>query len=160
MLRKSNFETVDEYVLVKGMQVLKRYRRLTSWIDDEGKQRWKTEPEPTTRGTFPIRLDEPLTPFMLNWIEQCEDYLFPSPKQTRKQPYLSNTRVYQIVKSLGVNPHWFRAQRACQLASEYGFDLHQLLEFFKWKRQETAARYASLGWQDLAKQMKPRSELI
>jgi len=159
MLRKRDFEEAGDYVLVKGMRVLKRYRKVSGWTDNKGKKRWKTEPDSVTRGTFPIRIDEPLTPFMMNWVKQSRAYLFPSPKQTSKQPYLTNTRAYQIVRALGIdlhlNPHWFRAQRACQLASEYGFNLHQLLEFFKWKRQETATRYASLGWQDLAKQMKP-----
>jgi len=42
-------------------------------------------------------------------------------------------------------PHWWRSQRACQLASEYGYSLHQLIEFFEWKDLETAQLYAKLA---------------
>jgi len=73
LLRKRNFELVNEYVLVKGMRVLKRYRKVSGWTNNKGKKRWKTEPDSVTHGTFPIRIHEPLTPFMMNWVKRDQE---------------------------------------------------------------------------------------
>lgn len=38
-------------------------------------------------------------------------------------------------------PHWFRAQRACQLAVEQNASVMDLMEYFQWKDEKTALRY-------------------
>lgn len=155
-LRQKNFDfdTSENFILVKGMPVLKRIKKTGLRIVD-GKRKWETERKVMSRGIFPIRREDPLTPILANWVENVDDYLFPG--RSFQRPYLSPTRVYQIVVGLGVdlhtNPHWFRSQRASQLASEYGWDLGELMEFFIWKKVETAQKYARLGWQDLARRM-------
>ena len=110
-----------------------------------------------------LEINEPLAQIVTNWIEQSEGWLFPTRKEEkirRNENWISRVRAYQIVseigKEIGVHlyDHWFRAQRACQLASEYGFSLMELLDWFGWKHLETAKRYAKLNWQDLAKLMK------
>ena len=109
-------------------------------------------------------MDEPLVPIMVEWVEASEDWLFPTWKEEkikRGEPWLSRVRAYQIVREIGekvgvkLYDHWFRAQRACQLASEYGFGLMEILDWFDWKHVETAKRYAKLSWRDLAKLMRP-----
>jgi len=56
---------------------------------------------------------------------------------------------------LRISDHWFRAQRACQLASEYGFRDAELRRFFLWKNVETIAKYAKLALEDLEEKMQP-----
>lgn len=98
---------------------------------------------------------------MISWIEKRSDYVFPSKSSRNKLLYLSRTRAYQILRDLGrrvgihLYSHWFRAQRASQLASEYGFREHELLRWFSWKRYETAMRYSKLSWRDLDAKMMP-----
>jgi hypothetical protein len=48
-----------------------------------------------------------------------------------------------------------RAERACQLASEYSFDAYALRQFFGWKprKQDMAEKYASLDGRGLARLM-------
>ena len=70
LLKKDNFDFEDpeakenNVILVKGMRVLKRYRKVGEWIDEKRKKHWKTVPIFMTRGIFPIRYDTPLTPFL------------------------------------------------------------------------------------------------
>lgn len=122
---------------------------------------WVTKPIIDYRN-FPIRVDEPLTSHFISWYEKSDsDLLFPLDRTTA---YL---RIRDVGKKLNVDIpfsnihssqlylHWFRAQRACQLAFDYGFDKDDLEEFFQWKerRESMAKRYASLGWKGLARKM-------
>ena len=87
---------------------------------------------------------------------RCSEWLFPSPYKngplSRKLAYLLITKVG---KRLGVElyPHFLRAQRASQLASEYDFREASLLEWFQWAKWETAKKYCKLGPLGLAKKM-------
>ena len=132
-LDKRNFKILPERVLVTGMIVLKN-------------------DVPTTRGTFSVKRFEPLCPIMVDWIKQCNSPLF----------NITPTRAWQIMNELGnrvgthIYDHWFRAQRASQLASEYDFTLHELLEWFSWKDIRTALRYAKLSWRKLDSKMDER----
>ncbi|MEA2089532.1 MAG: hypothetical protein U9O89_02075 [Thermoproteota archaeon] len=143
------------------MRVLKRYRKVGEHREGSGRKSWKTDPVFTTRGIFTVRRFEPLAPVMISWIEKRSDYVFPSKSSRNKLLYLSRTRAYQILRDLGrrvgihLYSHWFRAQRASQLASEYGFREHELLRWFSWKRYETAMRYSKLSWRDLDAKMMP-----
>lgn len=161
MLRKQNFHIQKDRVLVKGMRVLKRYRKVGEYKERSGRKSWKTDSVFTTRGIFTVRRFEPLAPIMVSWIEACNDYIFPSGSNKNKLQHLSRTRAYQILRDLGrrvgihLYNHWFRAQRASQLASEYSFREHELLRWFSWKRYETAMKYSKLSWRDLDAKMTP-----
>jgi hypothetical protein len=128
-------------------------------------------------------LGEPLTPILLNWIEDFPDengLLFPSPYREGKP--LSRFWAYRFIRGLdkAVNPelrqklgldkpfvvegikvkdnlhlwlHFFRSQRACCLVSEFGFQLHDLLDWFSWQNVETGLTYAKKGWRSLAEKM-------
>ncbi|MHA2429113.1 MAG: tyrosine-type recombinase/integrase [Candidatus Hermodarchaeia archaeon] len=150
-LRKNNFEITNDWIRVVGMPVLKRHRK-----DKETGEIIKI---PTTRGRFGIPRAEPLVPYMLRIIKMAKDYLFPSPKDGNE--HLSSVRAYQIVRNIGERlgihlwDHWFRAQRASQLASQYNYRLHELMEFFNWEDVKTAKRYARLATEDLERKMRP-----
>jgi hypothetical protein len=49
--------------------------------------------------------------------------------------------------------HWFRSQKACQLANDYNFDAMDLLDYFSWTNIETPIRYAKKGWHSLTEKM-------
>jgi site-specific recombinase XerD len=145
-LRKDNFVVQEPYVIVKAMPVLKRYKKVGEYIDKEARKRWQTEKKKAHR-TFPIHMKEPLCASVLEHVERIKsDNLF----------QMSRIHVYRIVRALdnAVFPHWFRAQRASQLALEYGFDVHDLIDFFNWKSLQTAIHYSHMGWKGLANKMK------
>ena len=146
-LKKDNFTVQEPYVIVKAMPVLKRYEKIGERVDQKGKKRWITKRKVGYR-TFPIHMKEPLCPILLDWVcnaESGSNGLFG----------LSRIQVYRIVTKLDRNifPHWFRAQRASQLALEYGFDMHDLIDFFNWKSLRTAVHYSRMGWKGLAGKM-------
>ena len=43
-LRRENFEWDDEIIVVTGMRVLKRFRKVGEYVDASGRKRWVTEP--------------------------------------------------------------------------------------------------------------------
>jgi integrase len=184
-LKKSMFEIRkrERVIVVRNMPLLKRYRKLSEVKDEEGKRKWVTERLQKTRKPFPIPLKEPLTPYLLNWIESIseeEGLLFPSPYRVGKP--LSRFWAYHIIRDLdnrltpelrqklGLHKpfvvdgkvvkdrlhlwlHFFRSQRACCLVSEYGFQLHDLIDWFSWEHIQTAMDYAKKGWRGLAEKM-------
>jgi integrase len=173
----------ERVIVVRNMPLLKRYRKLSEVKDEEGKRKWITEKLQKTRKPFPILLKEPLVPYLLNWIEAIpeeEGLLFPSPYRVGKP--LSRFWAYHVIRGLDnrLNPelrqklglhkpfikdgkilkdrlhlwlHFFRSQRACCLVSEYGFQLHDLIDFFSWEHIQTAMDYAKKGWRGLAEKM-------
>lgn len=159
-LRKSNFKTEETpqgtWILVTGMAVLKGFKKIGV---DEVTNKWITEKVHQTRGRFPIPGDEPLVPYMMDWVEQSEDHLFTSPAKHRA--HISGMRVYQIIRDIGqrcgveIWPHWFRAQRASQIFAEYGYSPHQLKEWFSWKDIDTALHYAKFSTSDHMAKMRP-----
>ena len=148
-LRKANFETHPRSIHVKGMTVLKRYKKTGSYVDQDGKKRYLTEPVVMTRGTFAIPPKEPLVPILTSWLSEVDDYLFESPAKDRNQ--ISANWAYKIVRKIGrrrgieVWPHWFRSQRASQLVVEWKFDIHKLADWFKWTKIDTARIYTKLS---------------
>jgi len=187
-LRKSNFEVRpnENLIICRNVPLLKRYRKLEeqTFTNSMGQtiKRWITLKLEKTRKPFPILLSEPLTHFLLSWIEGIaeESALFPSPYREGKP--LSRFWAYRFIRKLdkAVNPelrqklgldkplivegvkvkdslhlwlHFFRSQRACCLVSEYGFQLHDLLDWFSWEHIETAVGYAKRGWRGLAEKM-------
>jgi len=146
MLKKDNFIVQEPYLVVKAMPVIKRYKKIQEYTDIKGRKRWETEKKKATR-TFPIHLKEPLCVFLLEYIKKLgTDRLF----------NISRIQVYRLIRELDSNifPHWFRAQRASQLALEYGFDIHDLIDFFNWKNIQIATHYSHMGWKGLANKMK------
>jgi integrase len=81
-LRKSNFEVRPDKnaVLVRNMKLLKRYKKISELVKADGSKGWVTEKLVKFRKTFPIMLNEPLTPILLEWVESQDDLLFPSPR--------------------------------------------------------------------------------
>lgn len=154
MLQRNNFILKNpKVILVTKMRVLKRFHREF----DSATKKKRVVLDEVYRKTFPIRRDEELVKIMLEWLEQQDDWLFPTNRGT--DPYLGRTMAYNIARRLGnsvgmwVYPHWFRAQRASQLRLEYGFDTIDLMEYFAWEDVKTATRYAKMGWRGLAEKM-------
>jgi len=124
---------------------------------------WITEPIADHR-TFPIRRDEPLTRHFITWantVREANDLLFTF---DRTRAFLKVREVgrqldmdipFCNIRSPQLYDHWFRAERACQLAFDYGFLKEDLEEFFEWKERKPsmAQRYSSLGWKGLARKM-------
>jgi integrase len=151
---------VPKLILVSGMPLLKRYKKLSDFLDDKGHKHYKTEKINATRD-FSFRVDEPLVKPMVGWIIYALDnrleWLFPSPYKTGEP--LSRKWAYRLIEKIGVKanmeiwPHWFRSQRACCLASEYEFKEGSILEWFQWESWMTAKQYTKLGPLGLAKKM-------
>jgi integrase len=158
-LKRENFEVRKEegLILVRAMPKLKQYKKLGSYVDEGGRNRWETERIIGYRKTFPILLAEPLSPILIEWIEKSDNYLFKSPYNDGP---LSRVWAYCLLRELGdpdnlkLWPHRFRAERASQLADDYGYEVLDLKEYFGWAKLEQAAHYASRGWRGLASKMR------
>lgn len=184
-------KTDPDIIIVNNMILLKRFKRVgkTTKYKCVGhcRKRWDQKPSPEEykihkikkyKGwiteplkdfrTFPIRMDEPLTPFLVSWIKACKTkLLFPLNRST------AYVRIQKIGKKLDrdipfcnirsgqIYDHWFRAERACQLSFDYGFDDRDLDEFFGWKERKPrmSRRYASLAWIGLARKMGVKVEI-
>jgi len=168
-LQRSNFLfTKPNRLIVVDIPILKRYKKLDHKIirshkipDDvpaSHEKLWHRTEEGvyerkvwTTERHFHVRrieipLDEPLMDYMLPYIKNSRGVLFEMSYDyyyllCRKMDPLGDK--YPKVPE-HIFPHWWRSQRACQLAAEYGFELHKLLNFFEWKDIETAQMYAKL----------------
>jgi len=163
MLKPSMFSVykgcTPRLIMVENMPLLKRYKKLSEFLDDKGDRHYKTERIEATRD-FSFRADEPLVKPMVDWIvhalENRFEFLFPSPYTDKP---LTRKWAYVLIDKIGnrldmeIYPHWFRSQRASQLASEYDFREASLLEWFEWEKWETAKKYAKLGPLGLAKKM-------
>lgn len=147
LLTKGIFDLSNrDVIIVKSMRILKRYEKIGERVVN-GKKKWITRLKKDYR-TFPIVRKEPPVPILEDWLERIK----------RKDQVLftiSRVQAFLIIRGLGkeLYPHWFRAQRACQLAFQYGFDLHDLMDFFAWKDIKIALHYSKLGWKGLAKKM-------
>lgn len=171
-----DFVIDPKYVVVRTMPVLKRYKKIGSktkfkceghctmrWgvkgTPDEPTaadrarhniveyQGWETKEREVYR-TFPFPNNEPLVPILRDLLPQ-EGPLFDIRYNT------AYNEMVELGKEMGtwLPPHWLRAQRASQLAFEYGFNEHDLVTWFIWKDYMTAFNYARKGFQDLAKKM-------
>lgn len=124
---------------------------------------WITKPIKDYR-TFPIRKDELTTPYFIAWYEQVRgdnDLLYPISRSTAFNKIrdigkrLDMEIPFSNIPSSQLYVHWWRAQRACQLAFDYGFDDDDLDRFFGWKerRPRMSKKYASRGWIGMARRM-------
>lgn len=147
-------------VVVKGMPLLKRYKKIGELVDEKGDKHYETEPLTLTRD-FCFRSDEPMVKPFAVWVIHAlnnnYDWLFPSPVKSGEP--LSRNWAYWLVTRAGhklgmeLYPHWFRAQRASQLAVDYDLKEASLLEWFQWEKWETAKKYTKLGVAGMAKRM-------
>lgn len=132
-LRPENFDLRSDpnFIIVKGMPVVKRK---------------KGSPTPRAR-TFPIKRSDPLWPVLEKWIRRHKqgELLFP----------ISRSKAFLLIRGLGreLYPHWFRSQRASQLAFDHGLEVGELMAFFCWTDLKTALRYTHYGYKGLAKKM-------
>lgn len=177
-LRRDHFilDHDEEFIIVRTMPRVKGFQKIrdmTKWkCESHCKMRWEfppTEELLTKHGkilqytgwltkpfkeyrTFPINRKEPLIPGLLTYLDQL-------PGPDARLFRIKRSRAYDITTTIGeklnmhVPTHWFRAQRASQLAFEYGFNEHDLVEFFKWKNYQTAFHYASKGYKGLTQKM-------
>lgn len=179
-LQREHFllDSDDQYIIVRSMPRVKCYRKVKLMVkyrcDGHCKMRWGVEPSPMmwlyhddkiveyagweTRPvlehrTFPIHRGEYGVKELTNYVDtlgESTTFLFPF---RYGSAYDQLTRIGKRVGDVHTPPHWFRAQRASQLAFDYGFSEHDLVEFFKWKNYETAFHYASKGYKGLAAKM-------
>lgn len=150
-LTPANFDlSKKDIVVVKTMPVSKKFKKVGDRYEViAGKRRkvgWVTEPVKDDR-TIPIPRKEPPVPILLEWVARFkgEQRIF---RMSRVQAFLE-------IRKLGPDLycHWFRAQRASQLASEYDYDLHDLMDYFHWKDIKIAMHYSRLGYRGLARKM-------
>jgi len=184
-LKKCNFEVQADRIVVRDMPVVKRYEKVGEHIEKwqgEGepedtrtwhwshrydawiRRRFITKPKMDRRNVLEIPLFEPLTPYIVDWLEQLpqnESWMFPSYGKDMDR-HITPTRAYQIVRSVGLRcgvwdicNHWFRSMRASQLAEEYGWREYELIRFFSWQSDRYARLYAKLSSAKLFETMRP-----
>jgi hypothetical protein len=181
-LDTENF-TVDKrrkLIVVRNMKLLKHFKKIGK---DAETGKWITEKIEAVRKPFPIPLKEPLSLELIEFLKATPDgLLFPSPYKGSKNP-LTRFWAYKLLRkitdelprplfrNLGLDVpfkdskgkvisdtihlwnHWFRSQRASQLAAEYDFKEADLMEWFGWLDYKTALHYSHLGYSKLAEKM-------
>lgn len=103
---------------------------------------------------------EPLNEELKEYVLSCDNRLFPHPYHPEKP--MKRAYAYTLINETDdeIWPHWLRAQRACQLADELGFDLEARQEWFKWEGQKYARLYGSKKyelremWRDPVRRIK------
>lgn len=80
---------------------------------------------------------------MINFIEDSEGFLFEG--LSYQQAWrLCRLKIGSIV-DFKTSPHWFRAQRASQLAVEQDASERELLSHFNWDKKTTAKHYVNIN---------------
>lgn len=176
--RHFDFKIDPKMVVIRTMPVVKRHEKvgkLKKWrCFGHCKMRWGGRQRPreptseemirhniveyegwdtklkTAYRTFPFPKTEPLTPVLRELLKDIgKGKIFDIIYRT------AYNDVVEVGKQLGTHipTHWFRAQRASQLALEYGFGEHELIEWFLWRDYMTAFTYARKGYKGLAAKM-------
>ena len=163
-LQRGHFADMGSYYEVRGMPVFKKFIILSKTLDKEtGRRKYKTQPV-MVRRTFPILKIEPLAKPFWDSIKDLdrEEKLFSWPGQDDQYwqlykivakidpPYSILAPMDRMGRQKNLYPHWFRAQRACQLRVDYNLSLDRLVEFFKWKSLDMARLYAGVSSADMA----------
>lgn len=185
MLKKANFTVQADRFVVRDMPVVKRYEkvgeRIEKWQGEgepEDTKTWHwshkydgwirrkfiTKPKMDRRNVLEIPRFEPLTQYIVDWLEQLpsnDSWLFTGYGKYENKP-ITSTRAYQIIRQIGLRAgvmdiccHWFRSMRASQLAEEYGFREFELIRFFSWQSDRYARLYAKLAPEKLFEMMAP-----
>jgi integrase len=135
-------------VVVERAPVIKRYSR-------------KLKKRYIAYRTFCFRRDEPLVPYFLEGLKSSRGLLYPFTRQTifntvrRVGAIVDKPVPFSNIHSSQLYPHWFRAQRARQLKSDYGFTDEMLRDWFGWKFRSEGmpAIYGKYSYLEFAKQM-------
>lgn len=184
-LRKEMFkvrqDTDPPILVVSDAPLEKRYRKIAEYIEcltcgelnhkakecrncgadlvAHGQRHFITEKQDETRNEFVIRLDDPFADIILEWLKQCDDFLFLN-FMTQK-PY-SRKWAYVQIREIGDKlrielwPHKFRAERASYLGTH--LQAESLLEWFSWESWSTAKQYARKGALGLARELGVKVE--
>lgn len=119
-----NFQVDGDFVICKDLPLVKQKKII-----------------PKRTCTFPI--NEPLWKYSSKWIElrRHKPVLF---SHHRSWAY---AKVVDLGKKVGLTvwDHWFRSQRASQLAEEYGIKGADLREWFKVRDITWDSRYGKIG---------------
>jgi integrase len=157
-LKVSSFDLVGNVKgIVVAFDIAKRWEKIGELkkfkATDNSRLRWNTEEEARASGrpyreydgqitkrvkkvrSITIPREEPLLPVMISWVREKEH----EGKDTKlfSLPY---NRFYRILTSAGKKigedfpPHRLRAERATQLALQYGCPDSELTEWFEWER--------------------------
>ena len=94
---------------------------------------------------IPIYRSEIMCQYMMNYVEECEGYLFSKSRQWAWQSLVKVDETWW--------PHRVRSERATQLHVEYGYQIPELMKWFNWKDPKEALEYVKLGTSDLKKQV-------
>lgn len=173
-LTRGHFADMGAYYEVRAMPVYKKYDVIETYVDEEGKKRWRTELVTEFR-TFPILKTEPMAKMCWDFVNEKEGKLFEfkipgsdelwgdqywqlykriatiSPPPSPLAPlYHKGPKVGQ---QKNVYPHWLRGMKAAQLRVEYALTPGDLMEFFRWESMEMALHYARLSSVDQAEKM-------
>lgn len=180
-LRKEMFtlriDTEPPILIVDGAPLEKRYAKVAEYIECKncrepnhtrkeceacgadlmvnGQRRFITERHiDEARNEFAIRLDDPFADIILDWLKDCDNYLFLNPMTNR--PYSRKwayNKIREIGDKLGLSlwPHRFRAERASYLGTHLRAE--SLLEWFSWESWNTAKKYSKKGALGLAKEL-------
>jgi integrase len=170
------FDIDPKMVVVKSMPVEKRYEKIGQMMKwrcmGHCQMRWGTAQRPNPP-TDKERQRHKIVEY-LGWETRRKSAYrtFPFPKSELLVAVLQEQLpqsgplfdfgydvAYKEVTTLGrelgtwIPTHWFRSQRASQLAFEYGFAEHDLIEWFLWRDYMTAFNYARKGYKGLAMKM-------
>jgi hypothetical protein len=180
-LEKENFglNKRTKTIIVNNMKLEKRWRLIKN--PDGSSYRQHIE---AIRKPFPILMEEPLSKELIERLDVLgTGRMFTSPYKAHEPLTVSwgykfirglnNSISRSLFNQLGLNQpfrdkitsepiadvihlwqHWFRAQRASQLRSEYGYTEADLMEFFGWLDYKTALHYSRLGASNLARKAR------
>lgn len=180
-LEKENFSLNKrtKTIIVNNMKLEKRWKLIKPLEGQPFRQHIEAYRKP-----FPILFEEPLSKELLDRLDAFEyGKLFASPYKEKEpltvswgykfirslndalprplfnqlglnQPFRDKVTGYNLADTIHLWQHWFRAQRASQLRSEYGYTEADLMEFFGWLDYKTALHYSRLGASNLAKKAR------
>lgn len=109
--------------------------------------------------TIEFPSNEPLNEEFRNFVESCDDLLFPHP--TKEGEIMKRSYAYNLVTTVDENIwlHWLRAQRAGQVADELGFTVEDRQDWFKWEEQKYAKMYGSRKYELRDKWRNPKRRI-
>jgi len=144
----STVSTPDgDFIQISQVPLLKRWKKIGVYYDEEGRRRIDRKPVTyVVTKVWPVY--EPLNPYFMDYVWHVRKYVGRGAKLWR----FGRRYAHKVIQEkTGAFPHFFRALRAVQLATEYGFTSLQLKEFFKWEDLKTVFTYAALSTTEVAK---------
>lgn len=109
--------------------------------------------------TIEIDSTEPLSQEFKQYVQNCDDLIFPHP--TKEGEVMKRSYAYTLVNTVDSDIwlHWLRAQRACQLADELDLTLEDRMEWFEWEDDEYARLYGSRKYEIRDKMENPKRRI-